>query len=284
MSELDQEQQKYLETLQKKSLFISTPMYGGICTGLYSRSMNQLLIAAAKYGIPITTHTSSNESLIPRARNYSVDLFLQSDCEYFMFIDADIGFGFKDVLNLLYLCNEDKYSIIAGTYPKKEIAWEKVKAAVEAGQADEDPNKLKFFTADMVFNTIDAKSFQIDQPVEVSEIGTGFMMIHRSAFDKFKQAYPETSYIPDHVRDSNFDGSREINTYFHCEIDSESRRYLSEDYWFCRKMKKIGVSTWMCPWINLVHVGTYSYIGNMSALSTINVSPTVDKETIKNKK
>ena len=122
MSELDQEQQKYLETLQKKSLFISTPMYGGICTGLYSRSMNQLLIAAAKYGIPITTHTSSNESLIPRARNYSVDLFLQSDCEYFMFIDADIGFGFKDVLNLLYLCNEDKYSIIAGTYPKKEIA------------------------------------------------------------------------------------------------------------------------------------------------------------------
>lgn len=279
----DQDKQ-FLDNLQSKSLFVATPMYGGTCFGMYARSINHLVIAGAKFNIPITVYTSSNESLIPRARNYAVDLFLQSDCSHFMFIDADIGFDYKDVLSLLYLCDGNQYSIIAGAYSKKEIAWEKIADAVRAGHADKNPTNLRLFAGDLVFNTLDGKDFRIDQPVEVGETGTGFMMIHRSAFDKFKQAYPETAYLPDHIRDENFNGSREINTYFHCEIDPESRRYLSEDYWFCRKMKKIGIGTWLCPWMKLSHTGSFTYLSDLQALASISASPNVDPSKLKKKK
>jgi hypothetical protein len=50
----------------------------------------------------------------------------------------------------------------------------------------------------------------LDEPVQIREGGTGFMMINRNTFEKYAAAYPELSYLPDHIRTENFDGTREI--------------------------------------------------------------------------
>lgn len=267
--------------LQHKKLLIATPMYGGNCTGTFTKSITDLSMACVRHGIDINTYYLFNESLITRARNYCVDEFLRSECTHLMFIDSDIGFDYKDVLTLLHLCDEDtEYDVITGPYPKKTIAWEKIKSAVEKGFADESPFALEKFMGDFVFNPVPGTTeFRLDEPVEVQEAGTGFMMIHRSVFEKYKEAYPELSYRPDHIRNNSFDGSREIHAYFDCIIDPDTRRYLSEDYMFCYNVRKIGLKVWMCPWMELKHVGTYSFGGSLAALAAIAASPTASAES-----
>jgi hypothetical protein len=46
------------------------------------------------------------------------------------------------------------------------------------------------------------------------------MMIRDEVFKKFRDAFPQYSYRPDHVRTVHFDGSREIMQYFQAEIDT----------------------------------------------------------------
>lgn len=272
------------EELRKYSIFLGTPMYGGNCAGMFCKSTNDLARLCAAHGIEVKEYFLFNESLVQRARNYVVDEFLRSECTHLMFIDSDIGFSAKDVLSLLAIqvSDPEKYQIMTGPYPKKTIAWEKVKSAVKNGKG-ENPSELAFYAGDYVFNpSKNVTSFRIDEPVEVAEGGTGFMLIPRSVLEKYAAAYPELSYKPDHVRTENFDGSREITAFFDCAIDPESKRYLSEDYFFCKKAREIGITIHMCPWMNLQHVGTYIFRGSMAAIASIGASPTAGNE-IKNK-
>jgi hypothetical protein len=270
-----------IEKLREYSIFLAIPMYGGVAAGILTKSTNDLALLAAKYGIKVNFYYLFNESLITRARNYCVDEFLRSDCTHLMFIDSDIGFNANDVLSLLgiQVSHPDKYDILTGPYPKKSIAWEKVKRAVESGRA-ENPFELAKYTADYVFNPVaGVSSFRLDEPVEISEGGTGFMLIPRNIFEKYKAAYPELSYKPDHIRTENFDGSREIHAYFDCAIDPETKRYLSEDYFFCWNARKAGIKVHMCPWMELQHVGSYIFRGSMASLAGLDVSPTASSKS-----
>jgi hypothetical protein len=270
-----------VEELRKYSLFVAVPMFGGNCSGLFCKSTNDLSTLCAQYGINVRFYYLFSESLITRGRNYCVDEFLRSDCTHLIFIDADIGFKAKDVLSLLAISTtkQDEFDVLAGPYPKKSISWDKIKKAVEMGKA-ENPFDLEYYAGDYVFNvSSDVKSFRIDEPVEVSEAGTGFMMIPKRVFEKYAESYPELKYTPDHLRTENFDGSRDITAFFDCEIDPVSRRYLSEDYFFCRNVRKIGMKVHLCPWMELNHVGSYIFKGSMAAIASIGVTPTADKNS-----
>jgi hypothetical protein len=238
------------------------------------------------------TYFLFNESLITRARNYCVDEFLRSDATHLMFIDSDIGFNPHDVIGMLALQSDDSpYDVLCGPYPKKNISWEKIKLAVDKGVADEDASKLDEYVGDFVFNPViepgASKVIHLGEPAEIMEAGTGFMMIRRELFTRYKEAYPDIMYRPDHVRSAEFDGSREIGMYFQAAIDEKSKRYLSEDYWFCQKARAFGAKIWLCPWMRLQHVGSYIFAGSLQALASIGASPTADpsklgKQQVKN--
>ena len=256
-------------------------MYGGNCTGLFCRSTNDLAMLATKYGLEVKFYYLMNESLIQRARSYCVETFLQTDCTHLLFIDADIAFNAKDVFGILSTQMEkpDTYNVLTAPYPKKVIAWEKVIAAVNSGLVDDKENTIEKFSGDFVFNvTPGTTHFSLLEPVEIMDGGTGFMLIPRETFDKFKESYPEQSYIPDHQRMENFNGSREIVAYFDTGIDPKTKRYLSEDYFFTQKCREAGLKVWMCPWIELKHVGTQIYSGTLRHLASIGASHGYDKE------
>tara|TARA_E500000318_G_scaffold4934_3_gene5158 strand:- start:58560 stop:59399 length:840 start_codon:yes stop_codon:yes gene_type:complete len=267
-----------IELLRNKKLFLATPMYGGMCSGVYTKSLSDFMVLCTKYQIECKLFFIFNESLITRARNYLADEFIRSGYDHLIFIDSDIHFEAQDVLLLShYAATEPEMEIVCGPYPKKAISWEKIKLAVDKGYADKDPNSLENFVGDYVFNPADGiTSFRIDEPVEVKEGGTGFMLVTRTAFDKFAEKYPQQSYKPDHVRTKAFDGSREIMAYFDCVIDPKTKRYLSEDYMFCQWAREAGVKVFMLPWLNLKHAGTYIFGGSLQALATIGASPTAD--------
>lgn len=275
-----------ISELQKRRLFVATPMYGGQCAGMYTRSIADLSAICARYNIPMQLYFLFNESLITRARNYCVDEFLRSGATHLMFIDSDIGFNPQDILALLAIQTDDSpYDVIGGPYPKKCISWEKIKQAVDKGVADKDPNILEKFVGDYVFNPKShQKEIPIGEPVEVLEIGTGFMMVRRKTFEDYEKAFPHLHYKPDHVRTEHFDGSREIMAYFDCIIDPESKRYLSEDYMFCYNVQKMGSKVWFCPWMQLQHVGSYVFGGSLADLASIGASATADVSKLGKKK
>ena len=319
-----------IDAVREKKLMVAAPMYGGQCAGMFCKSTNDLSALFRAHNIQLKFYYLFNESLITRARNYCADEFVRSDCTHLMFIDSDIGFNAQDVLAMLSIIdghpdlNDGKpFDILCGPYPKKCISWEKIKQAVDVGVADEDPNVLENFVGDYVFNPADGKNtIKLDQPQEVLEGGTGFMMIRREVFEKFSETYPQFMYKPDHVRTKEFDGSREIMAYFDALIDDKSQnlvpeitafydqnpnptkeevieflankregiarekysnRYLSEDYMFCQWVRNMGMSVWLCPWMKLQHVGSYIYGGSLADLAAVGATATADQNQLKQK-
>ena len=275
-----------IEELQKRKLFLAVPMYGGQCAGMFTRSVADLSAVCTKHGIPLQLFFLFNESLITRARNYCVDEFMRSGATHLMFIDSDIGFNPQDVIAMLAMqSDESPYDVIGGPYPKKCISWEKIKQAVDKGMADENPNNLEKYVGDYVFNPkTTQREIPLNQPVEVLEIGTGFMMIRRKTIEDYHKAFPHQWYKPDHVRTEHFDGTREIMAVFDCIIDPDSKRYLSEDYMFCYNVQKMGGKVFFCPWMQLQHVGSYVFGGSLADLASIGASATADSSQLKHKK
>lgn len=313
-----------IEKLKQRKLFVAAPMYGGQCAGMFARSIADLSALCTHHGIQVRFYFLFNESLITRARNYCADEFIRSGDTHLMFIDSDIGFNANDVLALLALSDhedpENEYDIIAGPYPKKCISWEKIKMAVDKGVADQNASVLEKYVGDYVFNPAGGQTaIPLNQPVEVLEAGTGFMMIKRETFLKFQEKYPQQSYKPDHVRTEHFDGSREIFAFFDTPIDGKrtnmneelkvyleknpnatheeilnfvvdpnngvvknySKRYLSEDYMFCQWVRNAGMKVWLCPWMQLQHVGSYVFGGSLADLASIGATATADPGQLK---
>jgi hypothetical protein len=261
-----------VEELKKNKLFIATPMYGGMAHGMYVKSSLDLQGLMTKYGVETRFSFLFNESLITRARNYLADEFLRSDCTHLLFIDSDIHYSPQDVIALLAL---DK-DVIGGPYPKKSINWNNVALAARK-HPELSPNELETLVGDYVFNVVKGtQQFTVTEPLEVLEIGTGFMMIKRNVFEQMEKAYPQLRYRPDHVGQANFDGSRYIHAYFDTIIDSKDSatgggtdRYLSEDYMFCQLWRKIGGQIYLCPWMKTQHIGTYPFTGNMPKIAEL---------------
>jgi hypothetical protein len=259
-----------LEELRKNKLFVATPMYGGMNHGLYMKSCLDLQTVMIKYGIEVKFSFLFNESLITRARNYLVDEFLRTDYTHLMFIDSDIHFDPNDIVALMAL---DK-DVIGGPYPKKSINWGNI-ADTARRNPDLNPRELENLVGEYVFNVVKGtEQFQVSEPLQVMEIGTGHMMIKRHVFDKMAEAFPQIRYKPDHVGQEHFDGSRYIHAYFDTVIDTVnsytgggSDRYLSEDYMFCQMWRKLGGQVWLCPWMRTQHIGTYAFTGNMPAVA-----------------
>lgn len=244
--------------LRGKKIMLATPMYGGLGNTMFFSSVLQLQDQCAHRGIFFYHSFMMNESLIDRARNGLADQFLNgSDAEYLLFVDADIQFRPEDVLAMMSYEKE----LICGPYPKKHINWPMIIEAVKAGICD--PAALEKLVGEYVFTTEDESPWNA-QIVKVSEAGTGLMLIHRSVLEKMKEAFPENKYISDHSADVHTGTKKEMHAFFRTEI--VDNRYLSEDYWFCRKWREIGGDVWLFPWAQTTHYGTYGFQGSVGHL------------------
>ena len=261
-----------IEDLKKHKLFVATPMYGGMAHGMYVKASLDLQALMSKYGVETRFSFLFNESLITRARNYLVDEFLRSDCTHLLFIDSDVHYNPQDVVALLALDKE----VIGGPYPKKAINWNNIALAARK-HPDLPAHELENLVGDYVFNVVKGtQQFSVTEPLEVLEIGTGYMMVKREVFPIMEKNYPQLRYKPDHVGQAHFDGSRYIHAYFDTVIDTldsatggGSDRYLSEDYMFCQLWRKTGGSIFLCPWMKTQHIGTYPFTGNLAKIAEL---------------
>ena len=240
------------------SLFVATPMYGGNCAGFYTQSILSLTNVCREKGVSLSFSFMFNESLITRARNAMVHQFLKTKCTHLMFIDSDIKFNPNDIIPMIGV---DK-DIICGIYPKKEINWGSVKKAMDNGVPFD---QLKSHTGSFVVNLVGYAgevTVPINQPVEIFNGGTGFMLIKREVFEKLKNHVPQYS---NDVADlsGQMQQQEKIYEFFATSIEPETNRLLSEDYHFCYIWRKINGKVFAAPWANLAHIGSYAFEGGL---------------------
>ena len=248
-----------VDDLRKNKFFIATPCYGGQLTEPYFRSVVKLLTFFNQHRIPLAFGTIANESLVTRARNVLLAYFLGSDYTHLMFIDADIEFQVEDVLKL-YAHDKD---VCVGAYPKKGVNWNRIKEAILR-----DPEKEQNIAAlgadyavNFKFLSKEDRTIAVERgAVKLHDAGTGFMMIKRNVILKIIKAYPELKYNND--VQLNQDLSDHFYAIFDTMIDPIDRRYLSEDYTFCRRWQDIGGDIWLDPTISLNHYGSFCFAGN----------------------
>lgn len=152
-------------------------------------------------------------------------------------------------------------AVVCGAYPKKGIDWTQVKTAVEQGAAHENPDQLAKLGVSFPFDLgVGAqKSVKLNELVKVRYAGTGFMAIRRAVFDQLDPSLVDSRYM-DQEAGANGDM---VTSYFDCMIDPETKTYLSEDYAFCDRVRQAGMNVWICPWIKLDHLGTYTFTGSI---------------------
>jgi len=234
-------------------LFLATPCYGGLCLEKFMTSVIKLQIALIKEGIQLMIDTTENESLVHRARNVAVGRFMQkTDADLFMFIDADIDFNADSVVRLV----RSGHDVSVAVYPKKVVMWDQAKTAIEQG----DDRNMAMLSSSLVAN-IGAHRRSVENGfVEVLDGPTGFMVISRKAFDKMHEHFTDLNCKNDH-QNRDFD---EYCAVFDCMIDPESRRYLSEDYAFCRRWQQVGGKIYADVHTTLGHVGNLPFSGCMN--------------------
>ena len=116
------------------------PLFGEVYSGII-----KLQILLIKEGIQLFIDTTENESLVHRARNVSVGRFMQkTDCEYFMFIDADIDFDPAAVVRLV----KSGHDLSVACYPKKVVMWDQAADAVKKG----DDRDMSMLSSSLVIN------------------------------------------------------------------------------------------------------------------------------------
>ena len=251
-------------------LYLGMPMYGGMLGENTLHGVLGLQAWTTRNSVGMKLQTMGNESLITRARNTIVSMFLD-DKDYIgthlLFIDADIGFVPKNIERLI---RADK-DIVCGIYPRKCIHWDKIRGVLK-----ENPNisneELEYRSLGYNLNFVDPKNIRIEEGFcEVMEAATGMMLIKRDVFDKMKKAYPERKYNSDQIVNGQQWRSDNCYDLFGVgKIDwDKDERYLSEDYYFSRLWSKIGGKIYADVSAPLTHQGNMHFKGHVGAIFSI---------------
>ena len=163
---------------------------------------------------------------VARARNgLSQDFVLNSDATHFLCVDIDIRFQPYHVKRLL---DADK-DIIGGLYAAKQMnhRW--------------------------IMNPLPDVPFDPRKGVQkVNETGTGLKLIKRKVFEDMIAAYPEIGYLCD-----GRPGRPMLWDFWSMGVVDS--RYLSEDYYFDYRARKIGYEIYCDGLCQIVHEGLIGY-------------------------
>ena len=154
-----------------------------------------------------------------RGRNRAAANFLQTECEYLLFIDSDIIFNRGHVDTLM----ESAEPIVGGIYCLKQ---EEVKPCLQTLPG--------------------GGPIAVGGIEEIRRIGTGFLRISREVFEKLKS--PENEYV-NH-------GRREWDFFRSGVVDGE---WLSEDWFFCEDARAKGFKVMVDTRVQVGHEGNIVY-------------------------
>lgn len=212
------------------NLFIGTPAYNGM---VHIDYLNSIMEYHQK-GIPVTTMTIGNESLITRGRNTVISYFHQlKQFTHLLFLDADMYLSADSLVQLL-------------SHEKDVIG-----APVALKGFDKDGNP--------VYNV--GKVFEEEGDLmKVDRVGTAVFMLSRNAVDALIRDAEENGFTygsNPHTRGQAAD----IPMYDVFQVGVFDGEYLSEDYVVCRTLRELGYDVYVDPNVKNRHNGMFVFGG-----------------------
>jgi hypothetical protein len=245
-------------------ILIATPCFSGMVSQNYMLSVIRLMSYAKSAGFDVSLSLLGYDALISRARSTLVAAFLDNPAAtHLLFVDADISFEPPQVERLLRF---DK-DFSGALYPLKSIDWDFIpQRCVEGGE-----NVRQAALSYVGTFCPEAERKQEGDFVTGVYVGGGFQMIRRNALEKMIAAYPEAHF--NRVHSMPMTGSRgeagqssnlssNLFALFDCIIDPDTGAYLSEDYSFCLRWRRIGGEIWIDAASKLTHSGPYEFVGD----------------------
>jgi hypothetical protein len=222
----------------QRQLVICLPCYDGTLQYGCMAGIVQLTKLCETANIGVQVMYIARDSLITRARNYLCKGFLDIlNATHMLFVDSDIEFQAEDVMRML----EANVDIIGGIYPKKSLRWEKGK----------DYPIMDYVVSNLSSNDVIT---DINQPFEVRYVGTGLMLIKRGVLHAMMSAFPDDWY---------YEETTKYHKFFDCQIVDNN--YLSEDYYFCERWRRLGGKVYAAYWTRTVHWGIHGFEGDVIA-------------------
>ncbi len=211
----------------KPKLFVAVPMYGGV-PHEFMESMMRLQMEPP-YDLEIKF--LPGDSLVARARNSLTAEFLKSDCTHLLFIDSDLVFSSDQIRAIV----EADKEVIGGFYPKKKegpLEW-------------------------VCNSTIPPTPVGLDGLQEVRFMGTGFLLVRRTVFERMLEVLGEAiAFHPDHAPTTVEWDFWAVGPY---RDKAGFARYLSEDWYFCQRWLDLGGKVYGHSRVILKHIGQASY-------------------------
>ena len=211
-----------------RSVFIATPSFSGGPSGPYTYSLMRTKEAAAECGISIHWCLLTANCHVDDSRNYLVREFLETDCEDFFFIDADVGWQPEDFIKLVL----SDHDVVAGIYPKKNDVYD-YPVIFPAGEMWADS----------------------DGWVKASKVPTGFLRFKRSVIQRLYDA-----------ENRKFNSVKEVDRLPQAIIFERTfvdNKRISGDYSACDKWAAMGGEIFVDPEMRFIHEGTKEWAGKL---------------------
>ena len=208
-----------------QKVMIATPAYDGKVFAQYATSLIDTVMVLAQNGYACNIQLAVGGSLLVHDRNRILMKFMQSDCEFLLCLDSDLGWNPQAVVRLLNIGKE----MSGGCYPARDG---------------------KGFHFRPVFN--EDKSIVVEKEtglLKMESIPAGFMLLRRSAIEKMQQNFAHTYYKPKSKENANDDG------YMLFALEVYEGEFWGEDYVFCRRATQSGIDIWVDPTIEFNHAG-----------------------------
>jgi hypothetical protein len=206
-------------------LLIGTPAYGGLLHIDYLHSV----LDFQRSGIPFTLVTLGQESLVTRARNTIVAMFLsQPQATHLLFLDADVGLAASGLRVLI----GSGCDVIGAPVP--------MKARDAAGRR--------------IFN-LGLATGEAGELLQVDRIGTGALLLSRRAVEALAQEAADAGRVYARPRMVQEGAAPQL----HHEVFRTgivNGQYVSEDYWVCDTLRRLGFSIHVAPQVVTRHHGT----------------------------
>lgn len=218
--------------LKGVSLYLSTPSGAGEFDRRYVKSLIQTIDMVRSAGGEIDWAEMPYCADLSYARNRILGAFLRSRHTHMLMIDDDMGWSPHDVLRLI----QTGLDFVGGAGPKKLY-----------------PLRFCIHSRDDQGREVHGAFHEATGTLEVTGIGTGFLLVTRACAERMVNAYPELTFDPG-------EGKTEY-ALFDPMIVNKTR--YSDDFAFCWRWRKIGGQVHVLPSVRLAHIGSHCFEGSL---------------------
>ena len=256
-------------------VWVSTPSLDGNMSWGYTKSVLDIQRACSKFGLKFGWRVVWGNSILPLARNRIVQQFMSTGYDFLVMLDGDIEVDAKDILAAVLSGKQ----FVAIPCSKRAMNLDRLQKFTLAAGPDVPSHFLSSYLCAPNFIVGEDSTQDLDQIaqdlnlVRAEKVGTGCVVLHRSVFEKFQEAFPGRAYLEPNIEAEDPKKAAPIQTfeYFRYALDEEGY-FIGEDYMFCNDWRSAGGEIWLKVDAVTRHYGVTNFTWDAAALQPVSAN------------